>query len=288
MPFYYKKPCYDLCTFKKRWVDDSSFKTPRSASPPIMFLIFPDPASIAAYVSQLLVDRIKAQPEIVLGLATGGTMEPVYAHFVEQARQQQLNVSRLTSFNLDEYVGLGPEHPQSYAAYMQQHLFAHLPFNPEQLHLPDGLTPDLNAHCQRYAQQIQQQGGVALQLLGVGSNGHIGFNEPGTAFDSRCHVVELSAATRHDNSRFFDNPEEVPALAITMGMQDIMDASEILLVATGLGKAEVVAEYYHQAVSEALPMSVLKQHPRACVILDEAAARLLPEDVRQQKLVVNA
>ncbi len=252
-----------------------------------MFLIFPDSASIADYVSAILVDKINNNPEVVLGLATGGTMEPVYARFVEQVRRQQLDVSRLTSFNLDEYVGLSTGHPQSYSAYMQQHLFSHLPFDASQLHLPDGLTPDLDGHCQRYSETIRQCGGIALQLLGVGGNGHIGFNEPGTPFNSRCHVVQLSDVTRQDNGRFFDEPSTVPASAITMGMQDIMEAGEILLIATGEKKAAVVAAFHRQAVTEALPMSMLKLHPRARIIVDDAAASLLPTEIRQQPLAVN-
>lgn len=252
-----------------------------------MFLIFPDPASIADYVSAVLVDKINNKPDVVLGLATGGTMEPVYARFVEQARRQQLDVSRLTSFNLDEYVGLSAHHPQSYGAYMQQHLFGQLPFNASRLHLPDGLAADLDAHCQRYAENIRQCGGIALQLLGVGGNGHIGFNEPGTPFNSRCHVVQLSEGTRQDNSRFFDEPATVPASAITMGMQDIMEAGEILLIATGEKKAPVVAEFHRQSATEALPMSLLKQHPRVRIILDDAAASLLPDEIRHQRLAAN-
>lgn len=248
-----------------------------------MFLIFPDTASVAEYVSTELINKIKSKPEIVLGAATGGTMEPIYARFVEQARRQQLDVSRLTSFNLDEYVGLGPDHPKSYAAYMREHLFNHLGFDATRHHVPDGQATNLEAYCLEYSTSLQQHGGIDLQLLGVGGNGHIGFNEPGTAFDSRCHVVQLSERTRIDNSRFFAENLIVPASAITMGMQDIMDAREILLVATGSSKAAILAEYYQQGITEALPLSILKRHPRAKIILDEAAASLLPDSVRSRR-----
>lgn len=244
-----------------------------------MFLIFPDTSSIAEYVSTALINKIKSKPDVVLGAATGGTMEPIYARFVEQSREQQLDVSRLTSFNLDEYVGLDADHPKSYAAYMRQHLFDHLGFDESRHYLPDGQAENLETHCFEYTTKVQERGGIDLQLLGVGGNGHIGFNEPGTAFDSRCHVVQLSERTRIDNSRFFAENAIVPASAITMGMQDIMDAREILLIATGQSKAPIVAEYHQNDITEAIPFTVLKRHPRAKIILDEAAASLLPDNV---------
>lgn len=247
-----------------------------------MFLIFPDASSIAEYVSQTLIDRIRHDPEVVLGLATGGTMEPIYAHFVETSRQQQLNVSKFSSFNLDEYVGLSADHPKSYAAYMHHHLFRHLGFDVERHHLPDGQVSDLDAYCHAYTNKIRQLGGIDLQLLGVGSNGHIGFNEPGTSFDSRCHVVELSERTRIDNSRFFAKNAIVPASAITMGIRDIMEAHEILLIATGENKAPIIAEYYKNDVTPDIPFTILKQHTRVKVILDDAAASLLPASLRRQ------
>lgn len=253
-----------------------------------MFHIFPDTSSIADYVSTALINKIKSKPEVVLGVATGGTMEPIYARFVEQARQQQLDVSRLTSFNLDEYVGLDADHPKSYAAYMHEHLFKHLGFDGSRNYLPNGQAKNLEEHCLEYSARVRQHGGIDLQLLGVGGNGHIGFNEPGTAFDSRCHVVQLSERTRIDNSRFFAKDAIVPASAITMGMQDIMDAREILLIATGHNKAPIMAEYYKNDITEAIPLTILKLHPRAKIILDEAAASLLPDSVRARPIAVSA
>lgn len=252
-----------------------------------MLHIFPDAAAIAEYVSTTLVSTIKSQPDAVLGLATGGTMEPIYARFVQQARELRLDVSRLTSFNLDEYIGLSPDHPKSYSRYMREHLFEHLDFDASRLHLPNGLAPDLEAHCSEYSARLRQLGGMDLQLLGVGGNGHIGFNEPGTAFDCTCHVVQLTEQTRIDNSRFFEGDAIVPASAITMGMCEIMEAREIVLVATGEAKAHIVAEWYRNAVTEAIPFTVLKRHPRAKILVDEAAARLLPDHVRQAPLAAN-
>lgn len=253
-----------------------------------MLQIFPDQSAIAEHVSSILIDRIRNKPDVVLGLATGGTMEPIYARFVDKVRQQRVDVSRLTSFNLDEYVGLAPDHPKSYAAYMHQHLFRHLGLDTSRLHLPDGLAPDLNQHSREYALRLQQAGGVELQLLGVGSNGHIGFNEPGTPFDSTCHVVQLSERTRRDNSRFFEGNAIVPAHAITMGLAEIMQAQEILLVATGQAKAQIIAEWYQKEVTESVPFTVLKRHPRARILLDEAAASLLPDHVQKTLLAIPA
>lgn len=267
--------CYDLRRFIRR------SPLPHTTWPTPMLQIFSDASSISDYVSDRVIEKIRSKPDVVLGLATGGTMEPIYARFVEQVRALRMDVSRLTSFNLDEYVGLSGDHPKSYAAYMHHHLFRHLGFDPARLHLPDGLAPDLDRHSREYSEKVEHCGGIELQLLGVGGNGHIGFNEPGTPFDTRCHVVQLSERTRVDNSRFFEGNATVPASAITMGMHEIMQAREIILVATGEAKAGIVAEWYRSEVTEAVPFTVLKRHSRAKILLDEAAASLLPDTVRE-------
>lgn len=241
-----------------------------------MFLVFKDPQAVAQFVSERLVQLIKDKPQAILGLATGSTMEPVYRRFCQDAKAQALDVSKLTSFNLDEYIGLSPEHPQSYHHYMNKHLFDHLDFAKQKTFLPDGRPDEVEAHCQQYSQKIADYGGIDLQLLGVGGNGHIGFNEPGTAFDSRTHVVELSLQTRIDNGRFFDSLDEVPTRAITMGMKDIMEAHEILFIATGDNKAQVMADLYESAYDEQMPASMLKKHPNTLFIIDEKAAVKLP------------
>lgn len=253
-----------------------------------MLQIFPNPVAIAEHVSNVLVEKIRNKPDVVLGLATGGTMEPIYDRLVAKLRQQRIDVSKLTSFNLDEYVGLKPDHPKSYAAYMREHLFRHLNFDESRLHIPDGLAPDLHQHSRDYSASLQRAGGVDLQLLGVGSNGHIGFNEPGTSFDSTCHVVKLSERTRLDNSRFFEGNAIVPGEAITMGMAEIMQAREIVLVATGESKAKIIAQWYQTEITEAVPFTVLKRHSRARIILDEAAASLLPATVQKALLAIPA
>jgi glucosamine-6-phosphate deaminase len=250
-----------------------------------MLQIFSDPSAVAQYVSAALIAKIQSKPDAVLGLATGGTMEPIYARFIDQARQSGLDVSRLTSFNLDEYVGLSADHPKSYSVYMREHLFRHLAFDAARLHLLDGLAQDPAEHCQAYAAKLRACGGIDLQLLGVGGNGHIGFNEPGTAFDCPCHVVELAEQTRIDNRRFFAAGATVPASAMTLGLAEIMAAREILLVATGESKAQIVAEWYRRDVTETVPFTILKRHPQTTVILDEAAASLLPDEVSRQCVV---
>lgn len=253
-----------------------------------MFLVFPDSAAIAAHLSARLQDIIRQDPQATLGLATGGTMEPVYARFVQDVRANGLDVSQINSFNLDEYVGLSAEHEQSYAYYMRQHLFGQLPFDAARLHLPNGLTKELEQHCQDYSAAIAANGGVALQLLGVGTNGHIGFNEPGTPFDSRTHVVALSERTRIDNSRFFDSMDEVPASAITMGIADILSAREIALVVTGEHKARTMLNYQEGGVTPELPFTALKQHANTHILLDEAAASLLDPSLCHRPLISQA
>lgn len=248
-----------------------------------MFFIFPNPATIAHYVTAQLVQLIKTKPNAVLGLATGSTMEPVYQQLTHEVAEQHIDMSQLTTFNLDEYIGLGADHPQSYHYYMREHLFNRLAFRKQQNFLPDGLCTDLAEQCQAYSTRIMQAGGIDLQLLGIGTNGHIGFNEPGTSFQSRTHVVALSERTRLDNGRFFDSMSAVPTHAITLGLQDIMEAKQIMLLATGANKAQVMRDLYTSAIDERMPASIIKQHSKALIIIDEAAAALLPAEARQME-----
>ena len=241
-----------------------------------MYKIFETVDEVSFYTAQRLVRVVQSTPDAALGLATGSTMEPVYAYFVKLIQQGKVDVSQITTFNLDEYIGLSAEHPQSYHYYMHQHLFSKLGLPKERINLPGGIASDVDAACQAYSEAIKNLGGLNLQLLGIGSNGHIGFNEPHTSFSSRTHVMELSEQTRIDNGRFFDDQREVPTHAVTMGIQDIIEAQEILLVITGRHKAKIVAELFHSPVEEALPASVLKRHPNPTVVLDREAAALLP------------
>lgn len=241
-----------------------------------MFFTFPDSSAIAQFVAARMIRLIQNKSNAVLGLATGSTMEPVYKQFIKEVSQKNLDLSELTTFNLDEYLGLGMEHPQSYHFYMRQHLFNRLAFSLDKTYLPDGLCNDVEKQCRTYSKMIVQAGGIDLQLLGIGTNGHIGFNEPGTDFTSRTHVVDLSERTRIDNGRFFDSMDQVPTQAITLGLQDIIEAKEIILLATGLNKAQVMADLYDSQVDESMPASIIKRHPNAMIIVDHDAATLLP------------
>lgn len=240
-----------------------------------MYKIFDTIDEVSHYTAQRILKKIQEKPRAVLGLATGSTMEPVYARLIEFLQQTPADVSQLTTFNLDEYIGLSSEHAQSYRYYMCQNLFNKLPIPEQKVNLPDGGAEDVECACQAYSEAIQAMGGLDLQLLGIGSNGHIGFNEPHTCFSSRTHVVELSEQTRIDNGRFFADQNEVPTHAITMGIQDILEAKEIILVATGSKKAGIMAELLHSAMSEALPASALMQHQNVTIVLDTEAAALL-------------
>ncbi len=242
-----------------------------------MYKIFDTVDEVSCYTAQRLLAKIKTMPTAVLGLATGSTMEPVYAQLLKDIQHAPVDLSQLTTFNLDEYMGLSAQHPQSYNYYMYQHLFNQLAIPAQNVHLPAGLANDAEAVCQAYSNAIEAIGGLDLQLLGIGSNGHIGFNEPQTCFTSRTHIVELSEQTRIDNGRFFDDQNEVPTHAITMGIQDILNAKEIILVATGRNKTEIMAQLFASEIDEALPASALKQHKNLTIVLDREAAALLPE-----------
>ncbi len=249
-----------------------------------MYKIFDTVDEVSRYTAQRLLTKIKAAPTAVLGLATGSTMEPVYAQMLQDLQHTPIDVSQLTTFNLDEYIGLSAQHPQSYNYYMCQHLFNQLNIPAENVHLPDGLASNIDTACQAYSNAIEAKGGLDLQLLGIGSNGHIGFNEPHTSFNSRTHIVELSEQTRIDNGRFFDDQNEVPTHAITMGIQDILNAKEIILVATGSNKSAIIAQLFASAIDEALPASALKQHKNLTIVLDRDAAALLPEPALQNAI----
>ncbi len=240
-----------------------------------MFKFFADPKAIAHYVSDLLIEQLQKKDNTVLGLATGSTMVPVYDVLSTQILAQQIDISNATTFNLDEYLGLSSEHPQSYHYFMQAHLFEQLSFAKHRTFLPDGLCDNPELQCQQYSKAIEKAGKLDVQLLGIGNNGHIGFNEPGTPFTSRTHVVELSEQTRLDNSRFFDTIDEVPTHAITLGLQDIMEARQIILIAIGTKKAKIIAELYECSLDEQLPASVIKSHPNAMVLVDKEAGEFL-------------
>jgi len=225
--------------------------------------------------AQMIAETIVSKPDAVLGLATGGTPEGCYAELVSMRKKEGLDFSRLTTFNLDEYLGLPPTHQQSYHWYMDERLFSHINIDKNRTYVPDGLAPTPREFCESYEQLIRSSGGIDLQVLGIGGNGHIGFNEPGSPFDSRTRVVDLSEETRKDNSRFFGSINQVPRQAITMGLATIMEARRIVLLASGVNKARAVEHTVKGPVSVEVPASILQRHPDCIFLLDEEAASIL-------------
>ena len=234
-------------------------------------IIQPTPEAATAIAARLIARLLKEKPDAVLGLATGSTPLPLYRALVDM----QLDWSRVRTFNLDEYLGLAPEHPQSYHHFMWENLFRHVNIRPENVHIPDGLAADVPAFCADYEARIRVVGGIDLQLLGIGSDGHIGFNEPSSSLASRTRIKTLTQRTRADNARFFASADEVPSHVITMGIGTIMEARTNLLLAFGAKKAQALAEAAEGPVTAMNPASALQLHPDTRVCLDEAAATQL-------------
>ncbi|WP_269411807.1 glucosamine-6-phosphate deaminase [Lentibacillus daqui] len=222
---------------------------------------------------QLIVDQLKQLEEPVLGLATGSTPEGLYQQLIEQHVKHGISFKNTTTFNLDEYVGLAKSDPNSYHFYMRNKLFDHIDIPQDQTHVPNGEGKDLTAVCQDYEDAIKAAGHVDIQVLGIGLNGHIGFNEPGTSFSSRTHVVTLDESTRKANARFFASLEDVPTKAITMGIQSILESKQIILLVSGEKKSDAVEKLVNGEVSEDFPASALKQHDNVILIADEAALK---------------
>ncbi|RST77101.1 glucosamine-6-phosphate deaminase [Siminovitchia acidinfaciens] len=230
-------------------------------------LIFKNPEEATKAAFDIVSQRLEAGLKTI-GLATGSTPLKLY----EKLRSTNMDVSHVTTVNLDEYVGLEPTDPQSYNYYMNEELFKYMNF--AATYVPNGVAEDLEKECERY-EEILRNHPVDLQILGMGPNGHIGFNEPGTSFESVTHIAELTQSTRDANKRFFDKEEDVPTRAITMGISSIMIAKEIMMLAFGEGKAEAVRNMIDVPVTVDCPASVLQNHSNAIIILDEAAASKL-------------
>ena len=240
-------------------------------------IVVKDHEQLCQQASQRIIQQVKQKKDSVLGLATGGTPEGVYRLLAEDHQRNWTSYRKVRTVNLDEYVGLPHHHPNSYRYYMNSKLFQYLDIPIAQTHLPDGMSIDLELECRHYEYLIRRLGGIDLQLLGIGLNGHIGFNEPGTPFTSETHVVELTPSTREANQRFFSSLEEVPRQAITMGIATIMRSREILLLVSGEHKAEILYRLFTEEVSEQLPASVLKRHPQVTVLADRMAAKHLSD-----------
>ncbi len=234
-------------------------------------IVQPTAEEATEVAARIVGNLIRRKPDAVLGLATGSTPVRLYQKLVEKA----LDWSRITVFNLDEYVGLPQEHPQSYRVFMRENLFNQTNIRLENTHIPDGNAADLPASCRAYEEKIREAGGVDLQLLGIGSDGHIGFNEPTSSLASRTRIKTLTPRTRADNARFFGGEDAVPHHVVTMGIGTILESKKILLLAFGEGKAEALAGAVEGALTATNPASALQMHEKAIVCADAAAASRL-------------
>ncbi|SHO44848.1 glucosamine-6-phosphate deaminase [Anaerocolumna xylanovorans] len=210
--------------------------------------------------------QVIIKPTSILGLATGSTPVGTYEQLIEWYQKGDIDFSKVTSVNLDEYCGISPDNPQSYRYFMNQHFFNHVNIKYENTNVPNGLADDMEAECVRYEQLIADLGGIDLQLLGIGHNGHIGFNEPDSSFEKTTHVVELNETTRKANARFFETLDEVPKRAVTMGIKSIMQSKKILLIANGPDKQDIIQKALFGPVTPEIPASILQFHPDLTVV----------------------
>ena len=234
-------------------------------------IIQPTIGDAAGVAARIIARLLREKPDAVLGLATGSTPLPLYQALIAM----DLDWSKVTTFNLDEYIGIPREHPQSYHSFMWENLFRHVNIAPENVHIPDGNAADIPVFCASYEEQIRAAGGIDLQVLGIGTDGHIGFNEPTSSLASRTRIKTLTPQTRKDNARFFGSEDSVPHHVITMGIGTIMEARQNLLLAFGPSKARAIAEAVEGPVTSINPASALQMHPVVKVCLDEAAASQL-------------
>ena len=238
----------------------------------IRMLALDTPESVGEFAADLFAMEIAARPACVLGLATGSTPLPLYRALVARYRAGRVDFSRVRTFNLDEYAGLASGHPQSYRRFMQEKLFDHINIQPGNTHVPDGIAPDPQAMFDAYERAIADCGGIDLQLLGIGHDGHIGFNEPADSFPARTHEVTLTQQTREANKRFFRSIDEVPCRAYTMGVGTVMAARKIVLLVTGADKADILRRAFSGPVTPRVPASALQFHHDVTLICDRAAA----------------
>jgi glucosamine-6-phosphate deaminase len=238
-------------------------------------IILPDADAVSRRAARFVADLVRRRPQCVLGLATGGTPLGTYRELIRQHREEGLDFSQVTTFNLDEYVGLAPTHPQSYRHFMQEHLFDHLNIDASRTHVPDGRALDFEYFCRLYEQKIVEAGGIDLQVLGIGTDGHIAFNEPGSSLGSRTRLKTLASETIRDNARFFGSEEAVPRLAVTMGVGTILESRCCLLLACGAGKAMAIRDTVEGPITAQVTATALQLHREVIVVLDEPAASLL-------------
>ena len=235
--------------------------------------VLEDSDGVARALARRITDALRKKPDLVLGLATGRTPVDAYAQLRRMHQEDDGDWSRASTFNLDEFAGIDASHPGSFRQFMQHHLFDGVNLDPSRIHFLNGAAADLDAECDRYEEAIHQAGGIDLQVLGIGSNGHIGFNEPGDELLARTHRVRLQPSTRRDNASLFgDDPSHVPAEALSMGIGTILRARRIVLVATGAKKADCIARTVNGRIATRVPASVLQVHPDVEILLDRAAA----------------
>ncbi|MGN0998971.1 MAG: glucosamine-6-phosphate deaminase [Faecousia sp.] len=237
----------------------------------VNFIVAKNPDEVGALAADQFEAVLRAKPACVIGLATGSTPLPLYRELIRREQEGRIDFSRVRSANLDEYKGLAPDHPQSYRRFMQENLFDHISIRPENTIVPDGLATDVDAMCAAYERKIEDWGGVDVQLLGIGHDGHIGFNEPEDHFPGMTHEVKLTAMTRDANKRFFSSIDEVPTAAFTMGIGTVMAAKKIVMVTTGADKREILRKAFFGPVTPQIPASILQFHPDVTVICDCAA-----------------
>jgi glucosamine-6-phosphate deaminase len=244
----------------------------------MLVLLKRDSEEISRQAAQLVAGAVRKKPGLVLGLATGGTMVGVYKHLVQLHKEGSLDFSRVVTFNLDEYLGLPADHSQSFHFFMREHFFSHVNVEPRNIHIPDGtIQGKYDQYCASYEEDICKAGGIDLQILGIGRNGHIGFNEPTSSLASRTRLKVLSQDTMDDNAKAFSPGEKHPRCAITMGIGTILEARKIILLATGAAKAAAVAKSIEGPIASAVSASALQLHPEVTFIVDEQAASQLTQ-----------
>ncbi|NOZ56315.1 MAG: glucosamine-6-phosphate deaminase [Calditrichaeota bacterium] len=241
----------------------------------MLVLVKEDYDDMSKEAAKIVAALVRRKPDCVLGLATGSTPLGLYKELIRLHKEEGLDFSKVTTFNLDEYVGLPPEHDQSYHYFMWENLFKHINIDPSRVHIPHGMADDVEEHCRWYEERIKKAGGIDLQVLGIGANGHIAFNEPGSSLGSRTRIKTLTEKTRQDNARFFKSIDEVPKYAITMGIGTIMEARQLLLLASGKNKAHAIKITVEGPITAMVPATIVQMHPKATIIVDkEAAAEL--------------
>ncbi|MBZ4645461.1 MAG: glucosamine-6-phosphate isomerase [Clostridia bacterium] len=222
--------------------------------------------------ADMVISQVRQKPDSVLGLATGSTPIGMYKKLIQMYKAGQADFSQVKTFNLDEYYKIDKDNPQSYNYYMHENFFKHVNINPQNIHIPNGSAENAKEECSNYDKMIEQSGGIDLQVLGIGVNGHIGFNEPATELNSKTHLTRLSIDTIRANARFFDSIDQVPTQAITVGMATILKAKKIILLISGKNKAEIMGKILNGKITTNIPASLLQLHPDTTIIVDEEAA----------------